>query len=155
MNLCWHLTTKSEVLVDMSVLMLGFNFKAVRLVGLRFRWSFGFWVVSGEDRDCRRNISSSSSTLLSTLYSLLSSRLCFPFLFFQFGFFGERERERRVWKWNRFGLEEFKSYGAYCRKLLKGGNDMRLMERSNNRDATFVKEISFEAEAFTYESEFW
>jgi len=38
-NLCWHLTTKSEVLV----LMLGFNFKAVRLVGLRFRWSFGFW----------------------------------------------------------------------------------------------------------------
>ena len=152
MNLCWHLTTKSEVLVDMSVLMLGFNFKAVRLVGLRFRWSFGFWVVSGEDRDCRRNISSSSSTLLSTLYSLPG--YAFLFCFFNLGFL-VRERETGVWKWNRFGLEEFKSYGAYCRKLLKGGNDMRLMERSNNRDATFVKEISFEAEAFTYESEFW
>jgi len=79
-NLCWHLTTKSEVLV----LMLGFNFKAVRLVGLRFRWSFGFWVVSGEDRDCRRNISSSSSTLLSLLYSLPG--YAFLFCFFNLGF---------------------------------------------------------------------
>lgn len=76
-NLCWHLTTKSEVLVDMLVLLLGFNFKAVRLVGLRFRWSFGFWVVSGEDRDCRRNISSSSSTLYSLLSSLFPAMLSF------------------------------------------------------------------------------
>lgn len=83
-NLCWHLTTKIEVLVDMLVLLLGFNFKAVRLVGLRFRWSFGFWVVSGEDRDCRRNISSSSSTLLSTLFSLPGYAFFFCFFFLKY-----------------------------------------------------------------------
>lgn len=85
-NLCWHLTTKSEVLELM--LVLGFNFKAARLVGLRFSWSFGFWVVSGEDRDCRRNISS-SSFFYSTLYSLPG--YAFLFCFFNLGF-GERER---------------------------------------------------------------
>ena len=64
-NLCcskcseWRHLTESFLLVE----MLGLNFKAERLVGeLRFRFSFGFWVVSGEDRDCSRNISSSSSS---------------------------------------------------------------------------------------------
>lgn len=94
-NLCWHLTTKSEVLE--LTLVLGFNFKAARLVGLRFRWSFGFWVVSGEDRDCRRNISS-SSFFYSTLYSLLSSLFPAMLSFFVYSIW-VLVRERGVWKW--------------------------------------------------------